>query len=322
MLSGASLSIGNRTGTGVATVTNGSHVNITNSGSLGASLNLGGTSPNPLGNGTLTVAGASQINVTAASGQATFQVGRDGTGFATVKEGSSINVGDGRTFIGRLAGSNGTLMLASGSSLNAGYVGVGRNQVNGVSGDGGTGKLIVDDSTVTATTVEIGTAGFLGGNNGTINGNVTLHGTLSPGDSPGRIVINGSLRTGSGHLLLDVASNGDGFDIDHLILTKGSAFDFTGLEVTFKFLGSTNPNAFADSGEFDLDNFIQSLVTVSHTLTGLSSVFAPNQTWATVFATSHFSAQSDAYVITDLISRPMAVPHSAPRPSPNRGRGR
>ena len=301
-VTGAVLSIGNRGGTGVATVTNGSQINLTNLGTLGASVNLGGTGPNPLGNGTLTVSGGSHINIAAAPGLATFSVGRDGTALATVKESSSINLGDGSTFIGRLAGSDGTLILNSGATLTAGYVGVGRTDRNGV--DGGTGRLIVSNSVVNAGLVEIGTLGYLGGNNGTINGDVILHGELSPGESPGRIIINGSIRTGSGHLVLDVASNGTGYDTDHLVLTQGSAFNFTGLEVTFNFLGATDPNAFAASGGFDLDNFLQSLGTDGTTLTGLSSQFAPEQTWDTVFATARFDAHSDVYVVTDLTFSP------------------
>ncbi|MEP7058895.1 MAG: PEP-CTERM sorting domain-containing protein, partial [Caldimonas sp.] len=297
-VSGAFLTIGNRGGTGVANIGNGSHVNLTNLGSAGATLYLGGTGPNPLGNGTMTLSGASQINLTAASGLATFVVGHDGTGFATVKEGSSINVGDGSTFIGRLAGSTGTLVMQSGSSLNSGYVGVGRTPA----GDGGTGTLILSNSTLTATTIEIGTAGFLGGNNGVINGNVILHGVLSPGESPGRIIVNGGLRTGSGHLILDVASNGDnGFDIDHLILTKGSTFSFTGLEVTFNFLAGADPGAFAAAGGLDLDNFLQSLDPATGAITGLSSEFTEGETWSSLFATATFDAVSDAQVLTDFV---------------------
>ena len=294
--SGAFLSIGNRGGTGVATVTNGSQINLSNLGTSGASLNLGGTSTNPLGNGTLTVAGGSHINLAAAPGLATFSVARDGTALATFSEGSSIDVGDGSTYIGRLAGSNGSLVLNSGASLKAGYVGVGRTP----DGDGGTGRLIVSNSTVTANTVEIGTLGYLGGNNGTINGNLILHGELNPGESPGRIIINGGLHTGSGHLVLDVASSGNGYNIDHLILTQGSSFSFTGVEVTFNFLGGVDPNAFVNSGQFDLDNFLQSLNSDGSTISGLSSQFTQGETWSTVFESARFDAASTAYVITDL----------------------
>ena len=297
---GAVLSVGNRGGTGVATIANGSQVNITNLGSAGASLNLGGTGLNPLGNGTLTVSGGSQINLTAASGLATFSVARDGTALATIKEASSINLGDGATYIGRLAGSNGTLVLEGGSALNAGYVGVGRTQKGPTGVDGGSGRLIVNSgSVVTASSIEIGSNGFLGGD-GTIVGDVTLHGVLSPGNSPARIVIDGRLATGSGHLILEVGRSGDAFVTDQVVLTRGSTFNFTGLEVTFSFLDGIDPNAFAASGAFDLDNFLQSLDKTTGAITGLSSVFTAGQTWQTVFATATFDAVADDYVITGL----------------------
>ncbi len=295
-LSGAGLFIGQGGGTGVATIRNGSRVDITNLGTSGASIGLGGTSAYPLGNGTLNVSGASQLTITAAPGLGVFQVGRDGTGVATFSGGSSINVGDGSTYIGRFAGSNGTLSLQGGSSLTSGYVGVGRN----LGGDGGTGTLIVDDSTVTATTIEIGSAGFVGGNNGTLNGDVILHGTLNPGDSPGRIVINGSFRTGSGHLILEVGANGSGgYDLDQLILTQGSTFSFTGLAVTFSFLDGVDPDAFAQSGLFDLDSFLETMAP-DGTVAGLSTVFAPGETWSTLFASATFDAEADGHVIAGV----------------------
>jgi hypothetical protein len=191
-------------------------------------------------------------------------------------------------------------VLEGGSLLTAGYVGVGRNQ----GGDGGTGILVVNDSTVTATTIEIGTNGFVGGNNARLNGDVILHGTLSPGNSPGSVIINGKLRTGSGLLLLDVASNGGaglgGFDLDHVILTEGSGFDFTGLQVHFHFIGATDPGAFAAAGGFALDNFLQSLDTATGDLSGLSTAFAAGQTWDSLFDSSQFSAAADSFVITDF----------------------
>jgi hypothetical protein len=317
-LSGANLSVGSGGSTGLATITNGSHVDITNLGTSGASVTVGGNSIFPFGNGMLTVSGGSHINITAASGLAVFSIARDGAGVATLTGGSSVNIGDGSTYIGRLAGSNGTLVLESGSALNAGYVGVGRTQ----GGDGGTGTLIVDDSTVTATTIEIGTHGFVGGNNGTFNGDVILHGTLSPGHSPGSVIINGKIRTGSGLLLLDVASNGGaglaGFDLDHVILTLGSGFDFTGLQVNFHFIGNTDPNAFAAAGGFSLDNFLESLDTATGNVSGLSTVFSGGQTWDSLFDSSQFSAQSDSFVITDFNFTPDggATFNAAPVPEP------
>ena len=59
------------------------------------------------------------------------------------------------------------------------------------------------------------------------------------------------------------------------------------MHVVFNFLGDTDPNAFAASGGFDLDNFIQSLDQQTGEVTGLSSVFAPGQTWGDVIGDEH-----------------------------------
>jgi T5SS/PEP-CTERM-associated repeat protein len=296
LLSGAGIAIGTGGGTGTASLNNGSRLDIVNLGSAGANLNVGGSGNFPLGTGSLTVAGGSQINMTAATGQATFTVGRDGTGTATIRDKSVVNVGDGSTYIGRFAGGDGTFVLQSGSTLNAGYVGVGRNQ----SGDGGSGRLIVDNSVVHANTIEVGTNGFIGGNGGTLDANVILHGTLAPGDSPGSVIINRSFQTGSGHLILDVGTSGDGYVTDHVLFTKGTTFSFNGLAVTFNFLAGTNPIAASEDGILNMDNFLESLDPTTGATTGLSDVFGPGQTWATMFATATFDAVANGTAIADL----------------------
>jgi T5SS/PEP-CTERM-associated repeat protein len=287
-------------GNGTMTLDNGARLTIENNTFAGG-MSIGGDQFVSGGSGVVSLNGASSMVFSGSVLAGSLTVGRSGTGVMTIAGGSTVDVGASRSvYVGREASGIGSLTLSGNSVLSAGYVGVGRTQ----RGDGGAGRLIVDNSTVTADTIEIGTLGYLGGNGGTINGSVILHGVLSPGDSPGRIIISGSFRTGSGLLILDVASNGSnglaGFDIDHLILTRGSAFSFTGLQVAFNFLGGTDPNAFAAAGGFNLDNFLQSLDTGTGAITGLSSVFAPGVTWSSMFASSQFSARSDAYVITDF----------------------
>ena len=49
-----------------------------------------------------------------------------------------------------------------------------------------------------------------------------------------------------------------------------------------------------------LDNFLESLNLRTGVVTGLSSVFAPGQTWSDIFTASQFTTRSDAYVVTDL----------------------
>ncbi len=240
----------------MATITNNSQVTITNLGSGGASLNVGGTPTNPLGTGTLTVSN-SQVSLVAAPGQATVRIGHDGTGTATFNA-STLNVGDGSLIIAGQPGSSGTLTLNAGTVVNTGYVGVGATQA----GPGGTGSLIMNNSTINTTTFEIGALGMLSGNGAVINatGDVIVGGIISPGNSPGRININCNLITLPGsRLILDIQSFADGYDIDHLIIGNDSTFSLSSLQIVFNFLGNTDPTAFAASGGFDLDNFIQSL---------------------------------------------------------------
>ncbi|WP_157281640.1 PEP-CTERM sorting domain-containing protein [Pelomonas sp. Root1237] len=286
-LSGAFLSIGRSDGTGVATITNGSHVTLVNAGSAGASLNLGGTSVGPGGDGTLTLSGASSISIQAAPGQSAMTIGREGTGLMRVKGGSSVDVAGGGIFVGRLGGSDGTLLISEGSSVSANWIGVGRNRTAGGSVDGGTGTLVVNNSTLTANTIVIGTNGFLGGN-GTIIGAVTNYGIFSPGNSPGQMRIDGSFTAAAGsRLIMEVQADGSGgWRTDSVVFGNGTALDLSHLSVEFRFLGNTDPNAFQASGGFNVDTFFQTSGGQ-----GLGHQ---------AFAGASFSARADAYQFTSF----------------------
>jgi T5SS/PEP-CTERM-associated repeat protein len=306
---GANLSIGLFGGTGSATITNHSVVTISNPGTAGASLNVGGTGLAPTGNGVLNVSD-SQINVLAAPGQATVRIGHDGNAVATLTN-STLNAGnrtasaaDGTLIIAGQPGSTGVLALNGGTVVNAGYVGVGATPAGG---PGGTGVLILNDSTVNTTTFEIGALGLLSGNGGVINasGNVIVGGTISPGNSPGRVTIDCNLITLPGSLLiLDVLGTGDGFSIDHVRIGNNSTFDLRALHIVFNFLGNTDPNSFAASGGFDLDNFLQSLDLQTGGVSGLSTAFAPGQHWGDVVDPAAITAVSSAYDISNLQLNP------------------
>ena len=330
-LYGAGLAIGNLGGTGSASITNGSTVTISNQGSAGAELYVGGTPGNPLGTGTLVVSN-SQISVLGAPpavsvpgqvpvpGLARVVVGHDGTGIATVSN-STLQVGnaktlqdgslalsgaDGSVIIGSQAGSTGVLALNAGSVVKAGFVGVGVSQPgDGVTQfNGGAGHLILNNSTVNTSTFEIGAQGVLSGDGGTINasGAVIVGGTISPGNSPGRILINCDLTFLAGSkLILDIQDNGSGgYNVDHLILGTNAAFNFSNVQVDFNFLGNTDPAAFLASGEFKLDTFLES---------GDLSSFSPlasatGATWSSLFNADQFSATSDSYLITSFVFTP------------------
>ena len=141
------------------------------------------------------------------------------------------------------------MTMSDGSTVDADYVGVASTP----DADGGVGTLIVSHSSVTATTIEVGRNGLIGGDEGTINGNLVVRGTLAPGESPGRMIINGGvLLENEGKIILDVASDGHGgFLTDEVVLTLGSSFAFGSSKVVFNFLGDTDPNAFGASGRFD-----------------------------------------------------------------------
>ena len=323
LLAGAGVAIGGLGGTGVATIGNGSVVNISNPGSAGASFNVGGTPVSPGGTGVLTV-NNSTINVTAAPGLAAVRIGHDGNGIATFN-GSTVTAGnrtgpnaDGSLVVAGQPGSTGTLALNSGSVVYAGYVGVGAT----TAGPGGTATLTLSGSTINTNTFEIGAHGLLNGNDGVINatGQVIVAGTIAPGESPGRITINCDLITLPGSILvLDILGSGATFTVDHLRLGNDSTFNLNGLHVIFNFLGDTDPNAFAATGGFDLDNFLQSLDLQTGDVTGLSSVFAPGETWNDVIQTDDITAVSPVYDLSDVQIAPdgTVTVVAAPIPEPS-----
>jgi hypothetical protein len=291
LLSGAFLSIGRSGGTGIANIGNGSVVTMSNMGSSGASLSLGGTGPGPLGDGTLTLSGGSQIHLQAAPGLATLSVARDGSALMRVKGASTVDLGDGSAYIGRLKGSDGTLIISEASSLTAGWVGVGRNKTSTGDEDGGTGTLVLINSTLTATNIVIGSNGFLGGT-GTITGNVVNHGIFAPGNSPGTVEIAGSFMAAAGsRMILEVQGDGHGgFATDHVIFGAGQALDLAHLSVEYRFLGNTNPNDFQAQHLFGVDTFFQTRSAGGGTV----------NLAAQAFSGTSFSAQADGYTITNF----------------------
>ena len=292
-LSGANLSIGNAGGSGTVTMDRGSVVTIMNLGSSGASLNIGGSRFYPLGTGSLLLSGGSQIDLIAAPGQAAVSIGREGSAFASLSGASRIEAGDGNVYVGRLEGSSGTLLLSEGSSLSAGWVGIGRNRLAGGGDvDGGAATLMLDDSTLTAAHLVIGKNGFVGGDGGTIVGSVINHGVLSIGKSPGSMLIEGGYTAGvDGRVIMEIEWEGGEFKTDQLFFSAGSVLDLAALQVEFRFLGATDPNAFQASGGFDIDSFFRSL-----DLGGGGSSDLPHD----LFATASFSAQADQYRISDF----------------------
>ncbi len=301
---GARFNIGSVSGSGVVDIGSGSLVTISNAGSAGAELNLGGASTVPGGSGALSLSGASQIRLIAGTGLAQVNIGHSGFGTAVLSGASSIDAGDGAVYVGREAGSVGTLILTGGSTLIAGYVGIGVSApYNGVAqAIGGSGTVVLNDSTINADKFEVGAGSVLTGNNGVLNvtGDVIIGGILSPGNSPGRIRINCNIITLPGsQLILDIEDIGNGaYAFDELVLGPQAAFNLYDFGVVFNFIGSTDPNAFAATGQFDLDTFLRA--AVGNTEAGLSTTFAQGQTWSTVINGAQIMAVSSAFDVTTL----------------------
>lgn len=279
------------TGIGVATLANGSVVNLSNLGSAGASVAIGGSGAFAGGEGSLTLTGGSRIAIQSQPGLNSVTVGREGSGFLRLRGASSIDQVDGVMQVGRNSGSDGTVILSEASTITTGWLGVGARKTDTGDVDGGTGTFVLINSTLTADNIVIGTNGFLGGT-GTINGLVTNRGIFAPGNSPGRLEINGGFLAEAGsRLILEVESDGNGgFNTDELVFNAGQPLDLTGLNIEFRFLGATDPIAFKASGKFDTDTFFQ-----------LKADGQPPQALAdSVFEQVTFEASAEAYNISDF----------------------
>ncbi len=291
---GAALVIGAGTNAvGNVSLSNGAVVRISNqtaSGNTGGGLTLGGSASLSGGDGTLSINNAQLIIDTA--GNAGINVGRSGSGLLRMSNGAVIDAGANALFVGRLSGADGTLIATSGSTITAGWVGVGRNRVNGVDSDGGTGTMVLNGATLFAQDVVIGTNGYLGGSAGAINvsGSVINHGIFSPGSSPGTFTVNGDYVAATGsRLILEVASDGSGGFLTDLVRFNGDA-DFGAMTVEFRFLGDADPNAFQASQAFKIDSFLQQ--TDGHGgWTALES---------SAFGSVNFAASAEAYTFSSF----------------------
>lgn len=285
----ANLGIGNLGGVGVATVRNQSLIDLNSS--HGAGVFLGGTGLSALGTGLLNVSGGSVIQITGTPDLARFVVGYDGTGLATF-DNSTLSMAGGRLTVASQAGASGILRLSNGSVVTTGWAGVGRERLgDGSVVDGGVGTLIINGSTLTTGTLEIGARGYLGGS-GTIVGNVINYGVFNPGNSPGTMVIDGSFTAAAGsRLVMEVQADGHGgFKTDQVVFGAGQAVDLSHLAVEFRFLGNTDPNSFQASHQFDVDTFFRMSDGQGGTVD-----LAP-----AAFSTASFAASADRYTISNF----------------------
>lgn len=273
---GASLAVASGGGTGIVSLTHGSQLLIHADGQERGNLAVGGAAFAPGGVGALRVDSGSIVRVTGGGG--------------------------GQVLLGSTPGGFGTLTLAGGSALVTDYVGVGAYSGQNT---GGVATLIVNDtSTVTASTIEIGAKGYVGGT-GTLAGNVINRGILSPGNSPGTLHVQGSFANqAGGRLVLEVEADGHGgFVTDQLVFDPGSPVNLAGLQIEFRFLGSTNPNAFQASGGFQIDSFLrQGNAGLDHTL--LSSATYSASSTAYQFNSFSFNANGGAVFQAQAVPEP------------------
>jgi hypothetical protein len=194
-----------------------------------AGLQVGGSGQSSGGTGTLVVAGqGSKIETTGIAGD--MRVGFDGTrsrastGAVLVGSGGVIKLDPAaHASIGASFGSTGTLtVVGPGSTVDAGSflgIGLGRNDR-----EGGTGTVAVSsEGMVKAGAVHVGPNGTLAGNGGTVAGSLSNRGgVVAPGQSPGRLTIDGDYESLGGTLRLEVDAAGAH---DLLAIQGVSSFD-------------------------------------------------------------------------------------------------
>jgi T5SS/PEP-CTERM-associated repeat protein len=302
------------------------------SDTIGGQLIIGNQSA---GNGTFQASGGASVVLTGTSATAKVVVGNQGTGALTLESGSTMTLpGNGSMIVGATATGSGNVFVDGTSSLQAGsLIGLGHD---GIASTGGQGKLIVDGS-VTATSLVIGENGCLAGN-GVVHANVTMNGVtgnigacppspptpivpfgvgpsgggvtpfgiINAGRSPGRLVIDGGFDFVSGTIVLEVESDGHGgFLVDQLVFSNQAIVNLAAAMIEFSFLGNTDPNAFENSGLWDLDTFFK-INTTAGFASGNDQPISDglDQSLDTIFAQSTFEATSNAYVIENFTFTP------------------
>jgi fibronectin-binding autotransporter adhesin len=165
-------------------------------------------------------------------------LGRDGSGALVVSHGATATIA-GNVFASSIAGTGGTSQI----DINAATASVGGNvAVGSTTPTPGLASLTVRNGGVLNATggVTVNASGILGGN-GTINGNVTVNGgTVSPGNSPGTLTVNGAYTQVGGELLIEVAG-ASALDRDLLVVTGLATLQ--NVLVTFKFTNGFGPTA-------------------------------------------------------------------------------
>lgn len=289
-------------GGGVATVNlgNGAVLSVDGGSAPSAGVRIGGNATVAGGTGTVNLTGGASMAITGPG--AGLSVGAAGTstdtGTGTLNlsgAGSSVSVtGAGaRVLVGAAAHTSGTVNVGAGSTLaTSGFIGVAHD---GTASSSGSGRLIVNGQ-VNATTVYNGSNGYIGGT-GTITGDVVNLGTINPGNSPGKLVVNGNFDNRGGTLVLEVKYNpltGE-FEHDEIVFGTGASVDLDGSTIDFQFLDGTDPTAFIASGALDLDTFFKVLDSTATEVDISSSALM-----ADLFDAVSFSGSAGGYSLSSF----------------------
>lgn len=299
---GAGMAMGRSDGSATAILNNGSTL-IINTTAPNGGLAIGGSDTAGGGTGTMFVSGGSTVLLTGVAGNNIVVGNRasaNGAGIGTLAlsgAGSSVsnNSDGGAILIGRENNTVGTVSVGAGATLNAArLIGIAHD---GVASTGGIGVLVVH-GTANAADLVIGSTGLLGGN-GTINANITNHGVINPGNTPGRITVNGAFDSSDGRIVLEVQSLGNGaFAVDEIVFGSLGLVDIGKAAIEFVFLGSTDPEAFAASGDFELTSFFK-------VLNGQGQVEDLPAAGLQLFLGAAFTASAERYTISRFVFDPL-----------------
>ncbi len=298
---GAILSLGRSGGVATANISNGSAVLLNSTATSSTNLILGGTNLNPGGTGIMNVSSGSSVSVNAP--EARINVGSNGTATQTglgilniTGAGTSVsaNGGNGRVLVGADANTVGTVFIGTGAALSAtSLIGVAHN---GTVNTAGLGTLVVN-GTATAQNIIIGNGGFLGGS-GHVVGTVNNHGVVNPGNSPGRLTIDGAFDSSDGKIILEVFRRADGtYAVDELVFGDPLHVNIGAANIEFSFLGDTDPGAFNASTLFGLKTFFKELDANGNVIDLPDADFD----W---FGGARFAARADNYTFNSFSFTP------------------
>lgn len=281
-------------GSGSMTVRNGAQVRLDAGATPGgfARIELGsndGTSA-----GILRIDGAgSRVHAVGPSSQLYVGSVTNGVGVLELSNGGALDLtgSQSRMLIGFGSSSFGRAMVGAGSVLDAGQR-LGVAALNPVMDSGGSGVLMVN-GTARALQIAVGRQGLLGGN-GTLVGQVFNRGVIAPGNTPGRLTIDGSLDTHDGRLVLEIEQQADGsWKHDELVVTDWLNSLIGGAAIEFDFLGDSDPLAFSSAGLFSMQSFF-----AQGDGAGGTTPLSPQA--LALFGDAVFSARSDRYRFSDF----------------------